>query len=142
MATTTSPQSQFCVREMTLTDIPAVIELQLHAFPGKPPWEAGQLEHHISVFPEGQLVVSDPTGRILGSASSLIIDWDDYAEAANWSAITGNGTFDTHNPIGLTLYGAEIGVDDRARHQGIGTQLYEARKDLIRERGLKRLLTG
>jgi hypothetical protein len=27
-------------------------------------------------------------------------------------------------------------------NQGIGTLLYEARKDLIRERGLKRLLTG
>jgi GNAT superfamily N-acetyltransferase len=127
---------------MTLSDIPAVMELQLQAFPGKPPWVSGQLEHHISVFPEGQLVVSDPTGRILGSASSLIIDWDDYAESANWSAITGNGSFDTHNPLGMTLYGAEIGVAAIARHQGIGAQLYESRKDLIRERGLKRLLTG
>jgi len=127
---------------MTLADIPAVIELRLHAFPGKPPWAAEQLEHHISLFPEGQLVVSDSNGRILGSASSLIIDWDDYAESANWSAITGNGSFDTHNPIGLTLYGAEIGVDATARHQGIGTLLYEARKDLIRVRELKRLLTG
>jgi predicted amidohydrolase/GNAT superfamily N-acetyltransferase len=142
MATTASPQSQFCVRQMAPTDIPSVIELQLQAFPGKPPWEAKQLEHHISVFPEGQLVVSGSNGRILGSASSLIIDWDDYAESANWAVITGKGSFDTHNPLGLTLYGAEIGVAAIARHQGIGTQLYEARKDLIRKRGLKRLLTG
>jgi GNAT superfamily N-acetyltransferase len=127
---------------MTVDDFPAVIQLQLNAFPGKPPWLPGQLERHFRIFPEGQLVVSGPSGRILGSASSLIIDWDDYAESANWSAITGRGTFDTHNPIGLTLYGAEIGVDASARHQGIGTMLYEARKDLIRERGLKRLLTG
>ena len=142
MVTTPSPQNQFRVRQMTVDDFPAVIQLQLNAFPGKPPWLPGQLERHFRIFPEGQLVVSGPSGRILGSASSLIIDWDDYAESANWSAITGRGTFDTHNPIGLTLYGAEIGVDASARHQGIGTMLYEARKDLIRERGLKRLLTG
>jgi len=35
-----------------------------------------------------------------------------------------------------------MGVDPNARHEGIGTLLYNARKQLIRERGLKRLLTG
>jgi predicted amidohydrolase/GNAT superfamily N-acetyltransferase len=127
---------------MALDDVPAVIEQLRHAFPGEPPWRPEQMTRHLEVFPEGQLVVSDKTGRILGSASSLIIDWDDYAESAQWSAITGHGTFDTHNPLGKTLYGADIGVAPEARHQGIGTVLYEARKELIRERGLKRLLTG
>src|ERR1039458_10347825 len=142
MNTTAEPLNHFCVRPMTLDDIPAVIDLQVRAFPGKPPWGAGQLAHHLEIFPEGQLVAEDETGRVLGSASSLIIDWDDYAESAHWSAITGQGTFDTHNPLGKTLYGADIGVAPEARHQGIGTLLYEARKELIRERGLKRLLTG
>jgi predicted amidohydrolase/GNAT superfamily N-acetyltransferase len=127
---------------MTLEDVPAVIELQMRAFPGLPPWRPEQLTHHLEVFPEGQLVVSDSTGHILGSASSLLIDWDDYAESANWSSITGDGSFNTHNPLGKTLYGADMGVDPEARKQGIGTALYEARKDLIREHGLKRLLTG
>jgi predicted amidohydrolase/GNAT superfamily N-acetyltransferase len=127
---------------MTLDDVPAVIEQQQRAFPGEPPWRPEQMARHLEVFPEGQLVALDKTGRILGSASSLLIDWDDYAESAQWSAITGRGTFDTHNPLGKTLYGADIGVAPEARHQGIGTLLYEARKELIRERGLKRLLTG
>jgi GNAT superfamily N-acetyltransferase len=35
-----------------------------------------------------------------------------------------------------------MGVDPEARQQGIGTSFYEARKELIRERGIKRLLTG
>jgi predicted amidohydrolase/GNAT superfamily N-acetyltransferase len=132
----------FFVRPMTPDDIPAVIELQVRAFPGQPPWRAEQLSHHLEIFPEGQLVVAGPDGRILGSASSLLIDWDDYAESANWSLITADGSFDTHNPEGMTLYGADMGVDPDARKQGIGTLLYEARKDLIRERSLKRLLTG
>jgi predicted amidohydrolase/GNAT superfamily N-acetyltransferase len=127
---------------MTYDDISGVIDLQLRAFPGLSPWKPEQLEHHLEVFPEGQLVVADKVGRILGSASSLIIDWDDYAESANWASITGQGSFDTHNPLGKTLYGADMGVAPEARQQGIGTLLYESRKDLIRERGLKRLLTG
>ena len=142
MDTTNGPLKQFCVRQTTLDDIPAVIELQRRAFPGMPPWTAEQLTRHLEVFPDGQLVVSDKSGGILASASSLIIDWDDYAESARWSAITGQGTFDTHNPLGKTLYGADMGVDPDARHEGIGTLLYNARKQLIRERGLKRLLTG
>jgi len=35
-----------------------------------------------------------------------------------------------------------MGVDPIARQLGIGTSFYEARKELIKERGLKRLLTG
>jgi predicted amidohydrolase/ribosomal protein S18 acetylase RimI-like enzyme len=142
MDTTDDTLRQFSVREMTLDDVAAVIALQRRAFPGEPPWRADQLARHLQVFPEGQLVVSDEAGRIVGSASSLLIDWDDYAESAHWAAITGQGMFDTHNPLGKTLYGAEMGVDPEARQQGIGTLLYDARKELIGERGLKRLLTG
>jgi predicted amidohydrolase/GNAT superfamily N-acetyltransferase len=142
MNTTGDAVEQLCVRQMTLADVPAVIEQQRRAFPGEPAWRPEQMARHLEVFPKGQLVVADQTGHILGSASSLIIDWDDYAESAQWSAITGHGTFDTHNPLGKTLYGADMGVAPEARHQGIGTLLYEARKELIRERGLKRLLTG
>jgi len=142
MATTNGQPSQFKVRKMIFDDISAVIELQMRAFPGLPPWRPEQLERHLGIFPEGQLVVTDPAGRVLGSASSLQIDWDDYAESANWCSITGDGSFDTHNHFGKTLYGADMGVHPDARHQGIGTLLYEARKDLIREQGLKRLLTG
>jgi predicted amidohydrolase/ribosomal protein S18 acetylase RimI-like enzyme len=142
MATANGLPSEYSVRQMTLDDVPKVIELMERAFPGKPPWGPELLAHHLEVFHEGQLVAVDTNGGISGSASSLIIDWDDYAESANWSVITGEGTFDTHNPLGKTLYGAEIGVDAAARHQGIGTLLYDARKEMVRERGLKRLLTG
>jgi len=78
----------------------------------------------------------------VGSSSSLIIDWDDYADSAKWSLITGDGTFETHNPLGKTLYGADIGVDPLARRRGVGTLLYEARKNIVRKLGLKRLLAG
>jgi predicted amidohydrolase/GNAT superfamily N-acetyltransferase len=127
---------------MTPEDIPAVVDLQKRVFPELLSWLAEELQQHLKVFPEGQLVAADESGRILGSASSLIIDWDDYAESAKWSTITGQGTFDTHNPLGKTLYGADMCVDPLARREGIGSLFYEARKKMVRERGLKRLLTG
>jgi predicted amidohydrolase/GNAT superfamily N-acetyltransferase len=129
-------------RRMTLGDVPAVIELQRRTFAGMAMWTAGQLTRHLSVFPEGQLVAVDERGRIIGSASSLIIDWDDYAQAADWATITGNGSFDTHNPLGKTLYGADMSVDPSARRRGVGSLFYGKRKELVRERKLKRLLTG
>lgn len=130
------------VRQMTPEDTPDVISLQKRVFPDMLSWTPEELARHLTVFPAGQLVAVDETGRILGSASSLVIDWDDYAESAKWSTITGYGTFDTHNPLGKTLYGADMCVDPLARRQGIGTLFYEARKKMVRERGLKRLLTG
>lgn len=74
---------------------------------------------------------------MLGSASSFIIDWD-YAESAQWSVIVGDRTFDTHNPLGKTLYGADMVVDPLADRRGLGSLLYEARKKMVKSRGLKR----
>jgi predicted amidohydrolase/GNAT superfamily N-acetyltransferase len=127
---------------MTEKDVPEVVALQRRIYPEMLSWTTDELARHLAIFPVGQLVAVDETERILGSASSLIIDWDDYAESAKWSTITGRGTFDTHNPLGKTLYGADMCVDPLARRQGIGSLFYEERKKMVRERGLKRLLTG
>jgi hypothetical protein len=80
---------QVCVRQMTLDDIPAVLGLQRRAFAGVTiSGTAEKLTSQITVFPDGQHVAADETGRILGSSSTLIIDWDDYAQSARWSEIT------------------------------------------------------
>jgi len=135
-------KSAITIRQMTAEDLPAIVELQQRAFPDMPSWKVEELLQHITIFPEGQLVAVDQTGKIVASSSSLIIDWDDYSESAQWSIITGHGTFSTHNPKGLTLYGADIGVDPDFRGQGVGSLFYEARKKIVKDLGLKRILTG
>ena len=135
-------KTSITVREMTLADIPGVVELQRKVTPNMTGWSDDQLVRHLEIFPEGQLVAVDEKGKIIGSASSLLIEWDDYAGSENWTAITDNGSFSTHNPLGNTLYGADMSVDPDIQRQGIGTKFYEARKKLIKDRGLKRLLTG
>jgi len=128
---------------MTEADIPAIIALQRRVFPKMPPWTERQLRSHLAIFPEGQAVATAPDGRIIGSSSSLIIAWDAFDELACWNEITGRGMFTTHSPrIGKTLYGADIGVDPEARGMGVGSQLYEARKQLVRRLNLKRMIAG
>lgn len=79
------------VRQMTEKDIREVIGLQRQVYPDMLAWSREELARHLAVFPEGQLAAVDESGRILGSASSLIIDWDDCAESAKRSTITGRG---------------------------------------------------
>ena len=67
---------------MVQDDIPAIVDLQTRVFPRMEAWTPELLGRHLSIFPEGQLVAVDQSGRVVGSSSSLIIDWDDYAESA------------------------------------------------------------
>lgn len=135
-------ETPIIIRKMKKEDIDAIEVFQTKASPSMQGWTADQLEMHLKVFPEGQLVATDTEGHILGSASSLIIDWDDYAESASWAMITDHGTFNTHNPLGKTLYGADILIDPEHRRKSIGSLFYDERKKMIKEKGLKRLLTG
>ena len=128
---------------MTRGDIPGVIALQRRAFPKMPPWMPNQLARHMATFPEGQVVAVDATGRIVGSASSLIVRWADYDERASWEEITADGSFRTHDPQrGDTLYGAEIMVDPQSRGLGVGSKLYEARQAIARLFNLPRMIAG
>ncbi len=131
------------VRPTTEADIPAIIDLQRRVFPKMPPWTEKQLRSHLDLFPEGQAVATAPDGSIIGSSSSLIIVWDAFDDLASWSEITARGTFVTHSPrLGKTLYGADIGVDPEARGMGVGSKLYEARKQLVQRLNLKRMIAG
>jgi GNAT superfamily N-acetyltransferase len=128
---------------MSLRDIRGVIALGQKAFPQMPSWTANELKRHLKTFPVGQLVAVDAHNRVIGSSSSLIIDWERFDPSANWDQHTGYGSFSTHDPrFGDTLYGAEICVDPEARGMGIGTKLYEARKALVRRYNLKRFVAG
>jgi predicted amidohydrolase/GNAT superfamily N-acetyltransferase len=118
----------FCVRQMTLDDILRSSNCKCARFPACRPGGPSSWSVISRSFPRGSWWPFRPGRPHLGSASSLLIDWDDYAESANWSSITGDGSFDTHNPLGKTLYGADMGVDPEARQQGIGTALRGAQR--------------
>jgi ribosomal protein S18 acetylase RimI-like enzyme len=131
------------VRNTRPEDFEEIIRLTELVYPGLKPWTAGQLQSHLAVFPEGQLVAVDPdTGRIVGMAASLRLRWDDYPADATYRDHTGQFCFTNHDPEGETLYGAEVMVDPTMRRRRIGSKLYEARRQLARQVCAARIMAG
>ena len=94
------------------------------------PWEEEQLKSHLSIFPEGQFV-AELDGEIIGSCSSLIINFDEYDDRHSWDDVTDKGYITNHNPEGYNLYGIEVMVHPDYRRMKVGQRLYEARKELV-----------
>jgi ribosomal protein S18 acetylase RimI-like enzyme len=140
----TGDRPKILVRRTTPEDFAGIVELTRRVYTQSPPWSTHQLASHLEVFPEGQLVAIDErTGRIVGMAASLIVLWDDYDIAATWRDFTSQGMFTNHDPArGRTLYGAEIMVDPSLQGSGVGTRLYDARRELVERLGLLRIRAG
>lgn len=129
------------VRNTLRRDIPKIQQLQRIVYPHLRPWSEAQLVNHLKVFPEGQFV-AELHGEIVGASSSLIVLWEEYDPSHSFMEITGMGTFDTHNPKGKTLYGAEVCVNPNYRRKGIGHKLYEVRRNLCRQKNLRRIIAA
>lgn len=127
------------IRHTRARDVDPLIALQRETYPTIPPWRRDRLVHQLEVFPQGQLV-AELDGAIVGASSSLIVLWDEWQVDHSWSEITARGSFDTHNPDGRTLYGAEVFVHPHLRGAGIGHALYRGRRRLCRAMNLKRII--
>ena len=129
------------IRNSRIEDFAQVRELQQRIYPTLAPWSEEQFRRHLEVFPEGQFTAWIGAD-LVGAASSLIVLWDDYGLHHNWPEVTARGWFDTHDPNGKTLYGAEVFVDPTIRRMGIGRALYTARRRLCRALKLKRIIAA
>ena len=99
------------IRPTTLDDIPEIVKLQEESFADLAKmgniWHPDELRSHLDIFPEGQLV-AELEKKIVGSATSLIVQLNPIYEDHTWKSITGNGMLTTHLPAADTLYGADI----------------------------------
>ena len=129
------------IRQTTFSDIESILEIQRHCFPGMEPWELSHLRSHLTIFPEGQLV-AELDGIVIGSCSSLIINFDEYDDRHSWSDVTDAGYITNHNPDGYNLYGIEVMVHPKYRRMKVGQRLYEGRKDIARQFNLKSIIIG
>lgn len=127
------------VRPVTMDDYDALVAMQQRCFPGMKPWSREQIESQLSIFPEGQLCI-EIDGQLAASSSSLIVDYDPSLEWHNWHAISDHGYIRNHKPKGDTLYGIEIMVDPEFRGMKLSRRLYDARKELCREKNLSRIM--
>lgn len=131
---------------MRADDIPGVVRLQRLCFPAPFPedllWTAEQLERHLAIFREGQFVALDDDGSVVGSASNTLLAEAKWLAHEPWALAVGGPFFESYDPNGNTLYGADISVEPGWRRVGVGRALYDARFGLVRRRGLARYGTA
>lgn len=129
------------IRQLTIDDFDALIEMQKRCFPGMATWSREHIESQLAIFPEGQICV-EVDGKLAASSSSLILHYDPNLAWHDWKKITENGTIRNHAPKGDTLYGIEIMVDHEFRGMKLSRRIYDARKELCRTRNLSRMMIG
>jgi len=136
---------QVDIRNYSNKDIPDLIALQRECFPPPFPedllWNEKQLYSHIERFPEGALCAASE-GRIIGSMTTLMIDFDPQHPHHRWDEVTDNGYIGTHQNDGNSLYVVDISVSPDYRKLGIGKRLMQSMYELTVFKGLKRLIGG
>lgn len=133
------------IRKTLLEDIPKIINLQKESFPYLAKygniWHESELQNHLRIFPEGQCV-ADLNGQIIGSATTLIVMLEPEYKDHSWKEITSDGMITNHDPRGDSLYGADISTHPKYRHEHIGKNLYDFRKEIVKKLNLRRMIGG
>jgi predicted amidohydrolase/ribosomal protein S18 acetylase RimI-like enzyme len=104
-------------------------------------WSLEQIKKLIDIFPEGQIVtVVDQ--KIVGCALSIIVDYENVKNDHTYASVTGQETFDTHNPKGNILYGIEVFIHPEFRGLRLARRMYDYRKELCETLNLKAIMFG
>ncbi len=127
------------VRPLRRTDLRAIQEIQRRSFPTIEPWTREQLESQLAIFPEGQIGV-EIDGALVATSSALIVDEEDFGAYHTFDEVSDNGYIRNHDPEGDTLYGIDIAIDPKHRGVHLTRRIYEARKELARQRNLRAIL--
>jgi GNAT superfamily N-acetyltransferase len=135
--------------EITITNtrpehLAALTQHQRICFPTLAPYEWINEEHftsHLRLFPEGQHVALDGE-RVVGQSSTFRCRTDQVFVPHRFHDIIAAGYFTNHDPQGEWLYGADMSIHPDYRGRGLASKLYTARKDLIRQLGLRGMVAG
>ncbi len=134
-------EREILIRPLVIDDYDQLVAMQALCFVGMQTWGRDQIESQLATFPEGQLGI-EYEGELVASASSLIVDFEDYSDWHNWKEIADGGYIRNHDPQGDTLYGIEIMVDPAYRGLKLARRLYQARRALARRFNLARSIVG
>jgi predicted amidohydrolase/GNAT superfamily N-acetyltransferase len=104
-------------------------------------WSEKVIEKLISIFPEGQFVII-ADGKVVGSAFSIIVKYDEFGDEHTYGQITDNYNFGTHQSEGDVLYGIEVFIHPDYRGLRLGRRLYDSRKELCEKLNLRAIIFG
>ncbi|MDQ3838016.1 MAG: GNAT family N-acetyltransferase [Thermoproteota archaeon] len=134
------------LRNINNNDIPKIVSIQKESYSEV---ANGQiyipqfLENHIRLFREGQFCV-ELDGEVVASATSLIVSLEpEYAEHTWRDVILRYGNPDLRPAaMGDSLYADDLVTHPNFRHLGIGSLLFDARKQVALKYNLRRIIGG
>lgn len=139
--TFTEPEKKLTVRNINPEDLDEIAALSKKVFGPYISYKREHFASQLTIFPEGQFCI-EYDGKIVGNASSLIINFHDYGSNHSYKEIADDGFIRNHNPNGVNLYGIEVGVHPDYRGMKIGRRLYEARRKICKQLNLKSIFIG
>ena len=104
-------------------------------------WTRAQIKKLLTIFPEGQVVIV-VDDKIVGCALSIIVNYNMVKGDHTYAQVTGNETFNTHDPHGNILYGIEVFIHPDYRGLRLARRMYEYRKELCETLNLKAIMFG
>jgi len=136
-------KSRVIVRNWREKDIPAIVKLHKavygHLYSKAELYNARKYRLQFRKFPEGQFL-AETDGRIVGYATSLIVQLNDEEDLYRYPELSGSGSFSPHTPSGDTLYGADIAVHPDYRGMAIAGELYKGRRSILKKHNLRRMI--
>jgi len=96
---------------------------------------------HVERFPEGQFVAVyrelDGAEIVVGMAATMRTSRSPTEPSLDWITAIGDLCISNHEPDGEWLYGVEMAVRPMYHRNGIGTQLYNKRFQLVKDLNLR-----
>lgn len=128
---------------LTLDDYQELKQAMIVAYINMPDsyWKEKHIKSLIDKFPDGQVVIK-VNGQLAGCALSIAVDYETVEEHHTYKDITGNYTFDTHQPQGDVLYGIDVFIKPEFRGLRLGRRLYDYRKELCEKLNLRGIVFG
>ena len=125
----------------------ALVALEAVAFPTADRGELLSVEgvlKQCEMFPEGGFVAvdRDADDRVVAFAMGCFVDFDFSSPQHHIDEIVGRLGSDNHQQFGEWYYGTDIAVNEDYQRLGIGRQLYELRKDLIKRLNRAGMVAG
>lgn len=137
-----------CVMNTTLEHLEALEAMQrivFHTLTDEELFTVAKYRKHLELFPEGQFVaIADVDGEevIVGATTTFRTTWDIAETQHTFLEAIAGGWLTNHNPKGDWLYGADVSVLPDFRRMGVGSRLYDARRELVRRLNLRGEIAG